>query len=121
MGKMRGKLYVFTDQSGQKLFKDEDNLVHIDGLCIDNLGPAEGKQRMGKIGGPLRRIQDIAYITVQRFIEVHLHLQQVAVTDYSGKDIIEIMGYASGKLPYRFHLLRLHQLLLEFFAFRDVS
>ena len=46
--------------------------------------------------------------------------KQLAVTQDSGKQIVEVMGYSPGQSPDRFHLLGLKKLFFKAFAVGDI-
>ena len=110
-----------ADQAGEKLLHIPHNIVQVAALQADHLFFAEGEQRLRHVRRALGRGEDMVHMGPQRFVPVHLHVQDVRVSYDGGQDVVEVVGHTSGELADRLHLLRAPQLPLERLALGDVE
>ena len=75
--------------------------------------PAEREELSCHRCGALARLANLLEIVAPRPIAL-VEQQHVGVADDHGQQVVEVVGDAAGQLTKRFHLLRLHELLLEF-------
>ena len=82
------------------------------------LAAAERQHFSHQIPGALTAGVDLSQVLFQLFIIDVLHLEQrkFAVTHNARQHVVKVMGDTPGQLPHCFHLLRLLQLFLEYFA-----
>jgi len=81
--------------------------------------PREGQQPLRQRGAALGALQRAVDQPAQARIVGQPLAQQAEIAHHGHQQIVEIMRDAAGELPDGFHLLRLPQLLLGFFARGD--
>ncbi|EKD40685.1 MAG: hypothetical protein ACD_74C00247G0002 [uncultured bacterium] len=95
-----------------------DELIEAAGGHVNHLFAAEGQELPGQGGGPVSGLVDDLYFLPGRIIFRQLQLQQLAVAEDDGEDVVEVVGNPSGQDADGFHFLGLDKLAFQHFLFR---
>lgn len=82
---------------------------------------AEGEKLAGQRGGSLRGVFDLKQFPSHSAVRLHPGKQNLGVTNYYRKQIVEVVRDAARKISDRFHLLRLAKLVFDPLALGDVA
>ena len=113
--------HVRAEQTFQHLAHAIDHFIQFHFLRLDFLFPAERQQLAGQMRGSFGGGGDL----LERLLGIatfhHAAQDHVRVPLNHSKDIVKVMGHASGQLADGFHLLGLSQLLLQSFAIGNLA
>src|SRR4051794_18957143 len=96
-------------------------MVEIDHLWQKHLLATEGQELTGESGGAIARPLDLRQQLAHRMFGPELCKRKLAVSVDGREQIVEIMGYASGKAPDGLHLLGLPELFFQSFEIGDIA
>jgi hypothetical protein len=100
------------DGSAQKFLNLQYLPVEVHGDRLWLGFSTEREQTLYQVASVLRGMEYLLEVGILRVIPILLGQQQLRISQDNLKQVIEVMGDASGKSAYRLHLLGLKQLLL---------
>jgi len=80
---------------------------------LKNLHAAEGEELAGHGNGAVGRFLDLLDAAVEEVVHAGAVGEDVAIATDDSKEIVEVVGDATGQAAYSFHLVGLAQTLLE--------
>ncbi len=111
---------LLAQRALHQLAHSGDELVAVDLDRIKRLAPPKGEQALGEFGTALTGLHDQIGEPLKIVARFEFLGQELGIADDHGEQVVEIMRDAAGKLPGRFHFLRLDELFLGVLALGEI-
>jgi len=98
---------VLADDSSQKPFKANHDIVDIDHVVFHSLSSREDEQLASEAGAVPGRSLDLGNILARGFIQARVRRQEARIVLDHAERVVEIVSKTFGKPGHSFHLLRM--------------
>ena len=108
------------ERPAQELHRFKDDVIDAYGLAIGDAGPGEGEEPARQLCGTARAGLDNFQVGKNGFLVVDLLTDEERVAQRGGEDVVEVVGDSPCQCTDALHLLRLHELALQYALFGHV-
>ena len=121
IGQAQLEFDILADQAAEHFFGAGDDVVDIDHGGLHHLAAAEGQQLAGDGSGAVGGFKGFFKVAAQFGASRQVIQNHPAIAADDGQHVVEVVGHATRQPAHRFHLLGVHQLLLQGLALADVG